>query len=255
MSINKKIVCSFLVAMSVIVSAMEEKLAKSQELNNSQSWELVKSQENSPSYTFSFSVPTVKDIMNSAINTFNNYWWDEEAFKKLGWPTNDKVAQQELAATLMIYARMNKYFKTRDKYDDLLEDRRLIGRRTDYCRRVLEALPLIPKRAEALELATFCLNNHSQAMNDFIKTDFLLFVDLEKGKSIQEVQKADSELAKLKIVPDDNALLDKLFQQTVAVKNNSKDVEQQKTENKEEEKKEDSKQEASKQKKNGNGKK
>jgi len=247
--------CSFLVVTSAMVSAMEEQLQKSQELKTSQSLEIIHKSCSEDSSSYNISLPSLGSLYNSLKNTVKNYWWDEEAFKNLGWPTTDKEAQQQFAITLMTYERVNKYFQTREKYDDLVEDRRRITRRTDYCRRVLETLPLIPKRAEALELATFCLNNHSQAMNDFIKTDFLLFVEVEKGKSIQEVQKADSELAKLKIVPDDNAFLGKLLQQTVAVKNNSKEDPFKVTENTSIDVKEDSKQEAPKQKKNGNGKK
>jgi len=205
MKINKVMVYVFCIVTSATLSAME--LEKSQGEKRSLPRDIMNraAESSSRAYSFSFSLPTLSGVgnsVNSAINTFNNYWYDEEAFKKLGWPEHDQTAQQELANTLQIYKRVNDYFVTRKAYIDLIEDRRVIGRRSDYLRRVLEKLPEIPKRSEALDLATFCLNNHSQAMNDFIKSDFLLFISVETGKSIQEVQKTNSELLKLKIVSE-----------------------------------------------------
>lgn len=207
----------FCVVMSATVSAME--LEKSQDAKRTRPKDILNRpvESSSPSYSFSFSLPTFATVgngVNSLVTTINNYWYDEEAFKKLGWPTHDKIAQQELANTLVIYKRINSYFQTRELYDDLTEDRRAIGRRYGYCQRVLEALPQIAKRSEALELATFCLKHHGEAMNNFVKSEFLLFVAVETNKSTQEVQKADSEVAQLKIVPEGNELLNNLFLQT-----------------------------------------
>lgn len=178
----------------------------------------------SPSYTFS--LPTYQTLTNafgSLKETVYNYAWDDSAFKKLGWPPSDETAKEELKKTQDIYKRMNDYYQTRKMYDAFLEDRKAISRRYTYCQRVLEALPTIPKRSEALELATFCLKYHYNAMNDFDKSNFLLFVTMEKEKSTQEVKKADLELAQLTIVPDDNELLKNLFDQTIEKIESKKD--------------------------------
>jgi hypothetical protein len=217
MNINKVMISVFFIVINSMACAME--LEKSQDVKRTRPKDIVNrsAESSSPAYSLSFGVPSVASLLNGAsslVTTFNNYWYDEEAFKKLGWPENDEVAQGELVKTLAIYDRVNAYFQTRKAYIDLVEDRRAIGRRYGYCQRVLETLPQIPKRAEALELATFCLKYHSQAMNDFIKSDFLLFVSVETGKSTRETQKAVSEVAQLKIVPENNVLLNDLALQT-----------------------------------------
>ena len=259
MNINKVMVYGLFVVISATVCAME--LEKSQDVKRTRPKDIVNkpAESSSPSYSLSFSLPTITDFVNSvssAANTYYNYRYDDEAFKKLGWPEHDTTANTELKCTLMVYQRVNNYFVTRIPYDELLEDHKVISRRYDYCRRVLENLPKIPKRSEALELATFCLKHHSQVMNDFLKTDFLLFVEVEKNKSTQEVQKADLELAQLKIVPDNNKILNDLFEQTAREKL-KKEEEKKKEEPKlkEEEKKEESKKDNGKKEQKNNGKK
>src|SRR6185369_17734452 len=115
MSINKKIICSFLVVTGAMIYAMEEKLEKSQELKKSQSLEIINKScsEDSPPYTFSFSLPTLTAIGSSVVATVNNFMYDTEAFKKLGWPITDKIAQQELEKTQEVYKRVNDCLQKR----------------------------------------------------------------------------------------------------------------------------------------------
>ena len=138
--------------------------------------------------------------------------------KTLGWPITDKNAEIELQKSQQLYERVNKYFQTKELYSSFLDDWKAINEKHDGCQRVLEMLPIIFKRSEALALATFCLKHHGQVMTDFDKSRFLLFVKMEEEQSKKEVAKARCELAALTIVPENNELLNHLFEQTVSVK-------------------------------------
>lgn len=238
MSINKVIVYGFFVVMSAALYAMEEKLERSQELKKSQSLAMVnKSSDVSVSpYTLSFSLPTFTTISNSVSSltaTVNNYWYDTEAFKKLGWPKDDILAQQELEKTQEVYRRMTESLQNRVTYNDFMEDYNFINRRQQYCQRVLQALPNCP---QGVELALFCLKHHRAAMNSFDLTRFLIFVEAEQEKSKQ----VGAEFSLLTILPEeDNQSLDKLFKQTLAVKKYPNDDEKNRKEEAERKKKEE----------------
>jgi hypothetical protein len=237
MSINKKIVCSFLVVTSVMSSAMEKELEKSQELSKSQP--LTKSSENSPPYVFSFSLPTVTGAVSSLTATYNNYMYNTEAFKKLGWPITDKIAQEELEKTQETYKRVNDCLQKRITNPDCKNDYDFINRRQAICQRVLDGLPDHP---QGVDLALFCLKHHRTAMTPVDLTRFLVFVEEQQEKS----KRVGAEFSLLTILPEeDNQSLDKLFKQTLVVKNYPNEEEKKR---KEEENKKDSKQE---QKKNG----
>ncbi len=210
MSINKTIVYLFAMAISVTLSAME--LQNSQELTTSQS-------RQSPGL-----MQYVGSCLSSSYNTVNNYLSDEAAFIKLGWPPSNIDAQKELKDTLIIYQKVNNAVQNNLFYQEFENDYITINNRQGYCQRVLKALS---KHPQAVELALFCLKHHKPAMNFFDLTRFGTFVKKELEKS----QKVGAEFSKLTILPEEtNQLLDQLYEQTLVVKNHSKDVGQQKEE-------------------------
>lgn len=237
MSIDiKKVMSIFLMVTNARVCAMEEKLVSSQELRTSQ--ELKTSQSLSP-YTFSFSLPTLTNLsngVNSLIATATNYLSDDAAFIKLGWPSSNEQAQQELKNTQETYKRVTDSLQNNVRHDDFVKDYEFLNRRQYYCQRVLQALPHHPK---GLELAIFCLQHHRSVMNSFDLTRFWVFVEAEQKKS----EKASKEFSLLTILPEvDNQSLDKLFKQTLAVKKYSKDsVEEKKDEDSNNQKENDKK--------------
>lgn len=217
---------SFVIVMSATLCAMEKQLEKSQELHKSESWEIINksASEDSPPYTLSFSLPTAKDLLNgvnSITATVNNYMYDTEAFKKLGWPIDDIIAKQELEKTQEIYKRVNESLQNRTTYSDFMKDYDFINRRQAYCQRVLQALPNHP---QGVVLALFCLKNHRAAMHSFDLIRFLVFIEGE----LEKFKKIGAEFSLLTILPEeDNQLLNKLFEQTL-LKKYPKDTEQQK---------------------------
>jgi hypothetical protein len=228
MSSNKKIMCSFLVVTSAMVSAMEEQLQKSQELKTSQSLEIIHKScsEDSPPYTFSFSLPTVTGAVSSLAATYNNYMYNTEAFKKVGWPTTDKIAQQELEKSQEIYKRALQNSGSRDDYA-------FINRRQAICQRVLDELPDHP---QGLQLALFCLTHHRAVMTPVDMTRFLDFVQEQQEKS----KKADVEFSRLTILPEeDNQLLKNLLKQTLVVKKYPNEEEKKRKEEEEKHRKEE----------------
>jgi hypothetical protein len=223
MKINKVMVYVFFIMTTATLSAME--LEKSKKMNESPS-------RNSPGL-FEY----IGNCAVSGYNTVNNYLSEEAAFKKLGWPPSDVVAQKELKDTLAIYQKFNNAAKNNQMYAEFENDNETINNRRYYCQQVLTALHRHP---QAVELALFCLQHHKPAMNFFDLTRFGTFVKKELEKS----QKVGAEFSKLTILPEEtNQLLDQLYEQTLAVKNHSKDAGQQKEEElkKKEQKKSDKK--------------
>jgi hypothetical protein len=213
MNINKKIVSSFVIIMSAMLCAMEEKLVQSQELIRSQS-------RNSPSL-----MEYMGSCITSTYNTVNNYISDDAAFIKLGWPTTNTVAQQELKDTLIIQHKVNNAIKDNKYYDEFDKDYITLNNRQYYCQRVLKVLP---KHPQAVALALFCLQHHRTVMHSFDLKRFVKFVNIEQEKA----QKAGEEFSQLTILPeDDDQLLDTLLEQTF-LKKYPKDPEQHKEEEK-----------------------
>jgi hypothetical protein len=210
MSINNKIiVIGFFVLLNTLSVAMEktEPLAIS-----SSASEQSLSGFYIPIPSFSDAYGAVASSLESFKNTVTNSISDDAAFKKLGWPLLDAIAQQELQTSKSLYKRVNEAIQNRTDYPTFLEDCGFINRRNLYCQRVLQALPTHP---DAVNLALFCMQHHKSVMNDFDKSRFLLFVNVGQEKTKKGTQEIDLELAKLTIVPENNALLDNLFEQTV----------------------------------------
>ena len=228
MSINKVMVYVFCVLMSTTVCAMEKELVNSQELTRSGSSVVMnKSSDFSVSpYTFSFSIPTVTEAVGSLTATYNNYMYNTEAFKKIGWPITDKIAQQETEKSQEIYKKALQNAAT-------MSDYAFINRRQAICQRVLDELPDHP---QGLQLALHCVQCHRAAMTPVDLTRFLSFIEEQREKS----KKVDAEYSQLTILPEgDNQLLDNLFNQTLLVKNYSKEEEKKRKEAEEQKKKEE----------------
>lgn len=166
---------------------------------------------------YSFYIPTLADTYTSVTNSFDslkntvtNFASDYYAFRKLGWPPSDFIAQEELKKSKELYARVNDSIQTHSTYEALLSDYNAITRRNAVCQRVLLALDNYP---DALNLALFCIQHHRPVMNDFDISRFLAFVTKEQEKSTKGMQEAYQELAKVMILPNDNQLLNNFFKQ------------------------------------------
>ena len=221
-------VYSFFVVMGATLSAMElEK--KTQDVKRTRPKDIVNrsAESSSPAYSLSLGLPTLTTFMNgmnSLVNTHNNYWYPSEALKKLGWPEGDPLAQQELEISQDLYKRVAESLEKREMYNSFSEDCDRINRRQGYCQRALQELPNCP---QGVQLALFCLKYHRAAMNSFDLTRFLIFVEEEQEKA----KKVGAEFSLLTILPDqENQSLDKLFKQTLTVKNYSNDEEKSKKE-------------------------
>jgi hypothetical protein len=230
MNINKVMVYVFFIVISSTLSAMElEK--KLEDVKKSRPRDIINrpSENSSPAYSLSFSLPTITNVINGAnslVTTVNNYWYPSEALKKLGWPEGDTLAQQELKISQDLYKKVTESLEKRETYNGFSEDCDRINRRQGYCQRALQELPNCP---QGVQLALFCLKYHRAAMNSFDLTRFLIFVEEEQEKAKQ----IGAEFSLLTILPDEeNQSLDKLFKQTLVVKNHSKEAGQQKEEEK-----------------------
>ena len=159
---------------------------------------------------------------NSLKSTVTNSVSDDAAFRKLGWPPSDPIAQEELRKSKAIYARVNFSIQNHAQHETFLEDCSAINRRTAYCQRALGALPY---HSDGVGLAMFCLNNHQVLMNPFDLSRFLLFVNERQLKTKQGARVVDQELSKLKIVPKDNKLLNNLLKQSFPKEELEKHVE------------------------------
>jgi len=162
----------------------------------------------------------VASSLGSLSTTVMNQISDEAAFKKLGWPPEDKDAQQELERSKLLYERHNKSFKSYDEYFEYKNDADAINRRTQYCQRVIWALynNTIPNHADRPKLALHCLLHHKQVLNAFDTSKFLHFIQKDQERTKHDTKKVDQELEHLTIVPDDNELLNELLNQTIKQK-------------------------------------
>ena len=207
MSISNKIITSvFCMIVTTACLAMER----------SQSLVIVEKSSPEP-YTFyipSFSDMSVSLATNwdSFRSTVTNSISDDAAFRKLGWPPTDQIACEELAKSKEIYKRVNDSIQKRIPYSTFLEDYNAINRRTLYCQRALQALS---DRPDGVALAMFCMKHHQELMNAFDLSRFLLFVNEKQEKTKHGTQVVDRELSQLKIVPQDNELLNNLFKQSI----------------------------------------
>jgi hypothetical protein len=209
--INKTIMSIFFVLATVISFAMEERSKPIDMRKTSSDWS---SYIGSGLTTgFNCAVSSFDSLTSTVINTVS----DTAAFKKLGWPPDDATAQQELERSKTIYKQHNEMFKKYAEYPQYYENYDAINRRAQYCQRVLLALhnDTILNRLDRGKFALHCLQYHSQALNDFQKTEFLYFVKEEQKKIKTETQNIEQELSDLTIVSKTNELLNNLVEQTV----------------------------------------
>lgn len=178
---------------------------------------------------YSFYIPTLADTytsvtnsLDSLKNTVTNFASDYYAFRKLGWPPSDLIAQEELKKSKELYARVNNSIQTHSTHETLPSDYNAITRRNAVCQRVLLALDNYP---DALNLALFCIQYHRPVMNDFDISRFLAFVTKEQEKSTKGMQEAYQELAKVMVLPNDNQLLNNFFKQNGSKPESEKNIE------------------------------
>lgn len=212
--INKTITSIFLLLATSISLAMEKQQSNQRKSNPI---EIRNGEQSSYSSYLSSSLAYAVSSFDSATNTIMNIVSDDAAFKKLGWPPNDSIAQQELEKSKSIYDRHNKSFKNYGTYPEYQEDCDAINRRTNYCQRVLVALynDTILNRVERGKLALHCLQHHGQALNEFDKSKFVYFVTEEQKKIKNDTQNIDQEFQNLTLVSKDNELLNNLLKQSI----------------------------------------
>src|SRR5438128_7995407 len=133
------------------------------------------------SYLYGCVSNSLDSLSSTVINTCSDY----AAFRKLGWPPLDLIAQQELEKSKTMYERVNKSIQTQISYPTFLDDCNAITRRNAICQRVLVALDNYP---DALNLALFCIQHHRRILNEFDLSRFLAFVNKEQEKSNKGAQ-------------------------------------------------------------------
>lgn len=204
MSIGNKINLSgLLVIITTVASAMEQR-------------PLAIPSKSSPEVGLSaYLYDKVSGSFDSLSNTVTNACSDYAAFKKLGWPPSDPVAQQELERSKAIYEKVNKSIQTQILHETFLEDCNAITRRNAICQRVLVALDNYP---DAINLALFCINHHRRILNEFDLSRFLAFVNKEQEKSNKGAQDVYKELSRVMVLPNDNELLNRFVKQSISGK-------------------------------------
>jgi hypothetical protein len=137
--------------------------------------------------------------LDSLKNTVVNAMSDDAAFLKLGWPTDNQIAKQELQKCKEIYARYDASSKKCEISMEHKEDCAFIERRTSYCKRVLSALQnnTIPNCADRPKLALHCLTHHEKVLNQFDKETFFKIVGMEQRKAEEEAQQVNQQLQKI----------------------------------------------------------
>lgn len=207
MSINTaKVISGFLALITALSSAMDQEqpfaiLSKS----------LPEQQLGLSSYLYGCVSGSFDSLSNTIVNTVS----DSAAFRKLGWPPSDALAQQELEKSKVIYKRVNDSIQTQISYSAFLDDCTAITRRNTICQRVLVALDNYP---DALNLALFCMQHHRQVLNEFDFLRFLAFVNKEQSKSTQSAQAVCKELTKIMVFPNNNELLNNFVKQSTSHK-------------------------------------
>lgn len=209
MSIGNKINLSgLLVIITTAASAMEQPpLPIARAIPSKSSPE----QNGFSSYLYGCVSNSFDSLSSTVINTCSDY----AAFRKLGWPPLDLIAQQELEKSKAMYERVNKSIRTQVSYPTFLEDCNAITRRNAICQRVLVALDNYP---DALNLALFCIQHHRRILNEFDLSRFLAFVTKEQEKSNKGAQDVYQELSKVMVLPNDNELLNLFVKQSISGK-------------------------------------
>jgi len=126
----------------------------------------------------------------SAKNTIKNAFYDEEAFKKLGWPLSDSQARLELTETLDMYKRVSIQQNPNDRVNDIIS----IANRTSYLARAYRFI--IASKSDEGKFARHCVDNHSPAMNEALKSLFMGYLSQKEAESVQAADSARKRLMK-----------------------------------------------------------
>lgn len=144
----------------------------------------------------------VASSFGSVSSTLTNQLSDAAAFKKLGWPPEDDVAQKELQKSIAVYKRVNAALQSHIlDYPECEADHSFISRRYQYCQRALNVLNSYP---DSVNLALYCLQYHKQVMNDFDLKRFLTFVTLHEEAIKKNTLSIDQAWARIKAANDGN---------------------------------------------------
>jgi len=140
------------------------------------------------------------DGANSLYETVKNEFSDYEAFKKLGWPVDDPIAQQELQKTAAVYSKV-LHLDNRPELADTLDR---ICRRTKILMRAFLSLP--SRTVDKCQFAAHCILHHRWAMFPLLLTLFENFIEEEK-MAAQTASKNILKSSHLNIVSDGQAML------------------------------------------------
>ncbi len=132
----------------------------------------------------------VANGLESAKNTFKNAVYDEEAFKKLGWPLSDSQARVELTETLEMYKRVSTQQNPNDRVTDIIS----IANRTSYLARAYRFI--IASKSDEGKFARHCVDHHSPAMNESLKSLFMGYLSQKEAESAQAADSARKRLMK-----------------------------------------------------------
>ena len=149
-----------------------------------------------PSAVFDYLVDGANSLYETAKNEFSDY----EAFKKLGWPVDDPVAQQELQKTTVMYSKELRL----DNRQELAETLDRMCRRTKILMRAFLSLP--SRTVDKCQFAAHCILYHRWAMFPLLLTLFENFIEEEK-MAAQAASKNILKSSHLQVVSDGQAML------------------------------------------------